>query len=218
MTIRFEELKDEDSEDNPYSNIKNVDGIIQLKIVYWGPGESGKTTNFFRLREKFDLLRINNGYSIETTDGRTLWQDSLFLSFYFPFEENKLALITQIVTCTGQERFLSTREYVLDGADGIVFVADSSPEKMEQNKRSFRELVSFAGKKDVPYVIQLNKRDIEEAVPIDDFKRKLGLPLEETYADGSNVVYPSNALQGENVISCFQDLMLQIIYNYFQND
>ena len=218
MTIRFEKANDEDSEDNHSSNFKNIDGLIQLKIVYWGPGESGKTTNFFRLREKFDLMRINNGYSIETTDGRTLWQDSLFLSFNLPFGDNKLAIITQIVTCTGQERFLSTREYVLDGADGIVFIGDSSPEKMEQNKRSFRELVSFAGAKEVPYVIQLNKRDIEEAVPIDDFKRQLGLPLEEKYSDGTNVVYPSNALQGENIISCFQDLMLQIIFNYFQND
>ena len=217
MTIRFEKANDEDSEDNHYSKLKNNDGLIQLKIVYWGPGESGKTTNFFRLREKFDLMRINNGYSIETTDGRTLWQDSLFLSFNLPFGDNKYAIITQIVTCTGQERFLSTREYVLDGADGIVFVGDSSPEKMEQNKRSFRELVSFASTKDVPYVIQLNKRDIEGAVPVDAFQRDLGLPIEEKYADGSNVVYPANALQGENVISCFQDLMLQIIYNYFQN-
>ena len=217
MMIRFEKANDEDSKGNFTSNFKNIDGLIQLKIVYWGMGGSGKTTNFFRLREKFDLMRISNGYSIETTDGRTLWQDSLFISFNFPFGDNKLAIITQIVTCTGQERFLSTREYVLDGADGIVFVGDSSPEKMEQNKRSFRELVGFASTKDVPYVIQLNKRDIEGAVPVDVFKRDLGLPIEEKYADGSNVVYLANALQGENVISCFQDLMLQIIYNYFQN-
>jgi len=217
MTIRFEEVNDGDTKGNQASNFKNVDGLIQLKIVYWGPGESGKTTNFFRLREKLDLMRINNGYSIETTDGRTLWQDSLFLSFSFPFEDKNFAIITQIVTCTGQERFLSTREYVLDGADGIIFVGDSSPEKMEQNKRSYRELVSFAGTKDVPYVIQLNKRDVENAVPIDAFKRQLGLSIEEKYVDGSIVVYPANALQGENVIACFQDLMLQIIYNYFQN-
>ncbi len=217
MTIRFEEVNDKDTKSNFKSNFKNVDGLIQLKIVYWGPGESGKTTNFFRLREKLDLMRINNGYSIETTDGRTLWQDSLFLSFNFPFGDKNYAIITQIVTCTGQERFLSTREYVLDGADGIVFVGDSSPEKMEQNKRSFRELVSFAGTKDVPYVIQLNKRDVEEAVPVDVFKRQLGLPIEEKYMDGSIVVYLANALQGENVVACFQDLMLQIIYNYFQN-
>ena len=218
MAIRFEKANKEDAKDKALYEFKDVDGIIQLKIVYWGPGESGKTTNFFRLREKFDLLRINNGFSIETTDGRTLWQDSLFLSFNFPFGDNKLAIITQIVTCTGQERFLSTREYVLDGADGIIFVGDSSPEKMEQNKRSFRELVSFAGSKDVPYVIQLNKRDIEDAIAMDDFKQQLGLSTEERYDDGSFVVYPANALQGENVISCFQDLMIQILYAYFQDN
>ena len=44
--------------------------MLQFKIVYWGPGESGKTTNFLRLREKFDLLRLSKGYSIETTEGK----------------------------------------------------------------------------------------------------------------------------------------------------
>jgi len=118
--------------------------VLQFKVVYWGPGESGKTTNYFRLREKFDGLKLNRGYSIETTDGRTLWQDSIRLSFYLNLEDIKFNIITQIVTATGQERFLSTREYILDGADGVVFVADSDSDKLEQNKRSFRELVSFS--------------------------------------------------------------------------
>ena len=91
--------------------------VLQFKIVYWGPGESGKTTNYFRLREKFSGLKLNSGYSIETTDGRTLWQDSIRLSFYLNLKKVKFNIITQIVTATGQERFLSTREYVLDGAD-----------------------------------------------------------------------------------------------------
>ena len=62
-----------------------------------------------------------------------------------------------MVTCTGQERFLSTREYVLEGADGIVFVGDAKKGKMKQNRRNFRELLSFVRKKGVPYTIQLNK-------------------------------------------------------------
>ena len=138
--------------------------VLQFKVVYFGPGESGKTTNYFRLREKFDGVKLNSGYSIETTDGRTLWQDSIRLSFYLNLKNIKFNIITQIVTATGQERFLSTREYVLDGADGVVFVADSDPEQMEQNKRSFRELISFTRDKHIPYVIQLNKRDIESAI------------------------------------------------------
>jgi signal recognition particle receptor subunit beta len=189
--------------------------LIQFKFVYWGPGESGKTTNFLRLKEKFHYLKLTGGYSIETTEGRTLWQDSVFFSFKFSVREKEYDIIIQIVTCTGQERFLSTREYVLDGADGIIFVGDSNPDLIEQNKRSFRELINFTSQNHIPYIVQLNKRDLDNAVPIDDFKKQLGLPLEETYDDGALVVYPSIATQGENVAPCFQDLLVQVIMNYF---
>lgn len=202
---------------NTVPSLKKDGRLVQFKIVYWGPGESGKTTNFFRLREKFHSFKITRGYSIETSEGRTLWQDSVFLSFNFSIKGNAYQIIVQVVTCTGQERFLSTREYVLDGADGIVFVADSNPEKMEQNKRSFRELVNFTSSKEIPHVIQLNKRDLEYAVSVKSFKTNLGLPKEEKYQDGTFVVYPAKALEGKNVMACFQDLMLQIIFNYFKN-
>lgn len=195
----------------------HYDGIIQFKIVYWGPGESGKTTNFLRLREKFNYIKLTNGFSIETSDGRTLWQDALFVSFKFDLKWAKYSIITQIVTCTGQERFLSTREYVLDGADGIVFVGDSDPIMIEQNKRSFRELISFAKPKKIPYIIQLNKRDLDNAIQMESFKKHLGLPLDEMYPDGTYVVYPAIALEGENIVKCFQDLILQIIFNYFNS-
>jgi GTPase SAR1 family protein len=194
----------------------DTETMLQFKIVYWGPGESGKTTNFFRLREKFDLLKLSRGYSIETTEGRTLWEDSLYLLFKFTLRDVRFNIISHVVTCTGQERFLSTREYVLDGADGIVFVGDSDPEKLEQNKRSFRELVSFASSKRIPYLVQLNKRDLQNAIPIKKFKIALGLPLSQKYPDGSNVVYPSEALQGKNVIECFKQVILQVIFNYFK--
>ncbi|TFF99382.1 MAG: hypothetical protein EU541_05025 [Promethearchaeota archaeon] len=208
-------LRDEPEE--PIS-LKESNGLIQFKIVYWGPGESGKTTNFLRLREKFYSLKLTNGFSIETTDGRTLWQDSLFISFYFNINNKKYNIIVQIVTCTGQERFLSTREYVLDGADGIIFVGDSQLDKIEQNKRSFRELIAFANKQKIPYIVQVNKRDLNDIISIEDFKKQLGLPPEEKYADGSLVVYPVIALQGENVVKCFQELIIQIIFNYFNSD
>ncbi len=192
--------------------------VLQFKVVYWGPGESGKTTNYFRLREKFDAVKLNRGYSIETTDGRTLWQDSVRLSFYLNLAKIKYNVITQIVTATGQERFLSTREYVLDGADGVVFVADSDPEKMEQNKRSFRELSSFTRDQQIPYVIQLNKRDLDEPISVEDFKKELGLPQFEAYEDGTLVIYPTVALEGESVRRCFEDLMVQVIFNFLRGE
>jgi len=198
------------------SGLNALKEVFQFKIVYWGPGESGKTTNYFRLREKFDGVKLNRGYSIETTDGRTLWQDSVRLSFYLNLAEIKYNIITQIVTATGQERFLSTREYVLDGADGVVFVADSDPNKMEQNKRSFRELTSFTVDQNIPYVIQLNKRDLENPISIEAFKKELGLPKFEKYEDGTQVVYPTVALEGKSVRRCFEDLMVQVIFNFFR--
>lgn len=198
-------------------NLDNCDGIIQFKIVYWGPGSSGKTTNFIRLREKFNSIKISNGFSIETSDGRTLWQDALFISFKFDLRNTEYTIITQIVTCTGQERFLSTREYVLDGADGIVFVGDSNPDIVEQNKRSFRELIGFVKSKKIPYVVQLNKRDLIDAIPINSFKKSLGLPLDDFYSDGTYVIYPAIALEGKNVLKCFQDLLMLVIYDYFSS-
>ncbi|MFX1273619.1 MAG: ATP/GTP-binding protein [Promethearchaeota archaeon] len=216
MSLKSDGIKKEESASSKDYKEKRNDQLIQFKIVYWGPGESGKTTNFYRLREKFGLTRINNGFSIETTDGRTLWQDSLFLSFDFTFAEQNYKIIVQVVTCTGQERFLSTREYVLDGADGIVFVGDSDIEKLEQNKRSFRELISFTNKKQIPFVIQLNKRDIENAIKMDTFKKQLGLPSDIQYPDGSLVVYPTNALKGDNIVPCFENLMIEVIYGYFR--
>jgi len=210
-------LNSEEVELSEEFDFSDSEHMIQFKIVYWGPGESGKTTNFFRLREKFDLLKLNRGYSIETTEGRTLWEDSLYLLFKFELKEVKFNIICHVVTCTGQERFLSTREYVLDGADGIIFVGDSNPEKIEQNKRSFRELVSFAKPKKIPYLIQLNKRDLKKAIPVKEYKKQLGLPLEEKNSLDQYIVYPTEALQGKNVVECFKDLILQVLYNYFEH-
>ena len=124
-------------------------------------------------------------------------------------------IITQITTCTGQERFLSTREYILDGADGIIFVGDSDPEKQEQNQRSFRELISFAKPRYLPFVVQLNKRDLPNAISLKDFKKQLNLPNIEKYPNGIMVVYPASAIQGENVAICFRDLIIEILRKYF---
>ena len=222
MTIdsnqKEKKLEEEQVDISSKSGKNSLKEVLQFKVVYWGPGESGKTTNYFRLREKFDGVKLNRGYSIETTDGRTLWQDSVRLSFYLNLENVKFNIITQIVTATGQERFLSTREYVLDGADGVVFVADSDPKKMEQNKRSFRELVSFTSEQNVPFVIQLNKRDLEGAISEKGFKNELGLPKFEKYEDGTQVIYPTVALEGESVRKCFEDLMLLVLLNFFSEE
>jgi len=204
-----------DYNESDLPDFKKDEYLIQLKIVYWGPGESGKTTNFLRLKEKYNLLKISNGYSIETSDGRTLWQDSLFLSFNLQIKDKKYNIVIQIVTCTGQERFLSTREYVIDGADGIVFVADSNPKKIEKNKRSYRELLTFANKSKIPIIIQLNKRDLPNAISLTDFKKHMGIPDLEKNKDGNPIVYETIALVGKNILRVFEDLVMRIIIDFF---
>lgn len=204
-----------DSSKSELPDFNKDDYIIQFKIVYWGPGESGKTTNFLRLKEKFSLLKISNGYSIDTTDGRTLWHDSIFFTFNLQIKGKKYNIITQITTCTGQERFLSTREYVIDGADGVIFVGDSCPDKIEENKRSYRELISFVNRNNIPIVIQLNKRDLPDAISLKNFKKHLGLPNLDKNSDGTPIVYETIALEGENVVRVFEDLVMKIFINFF---
>jgi signal recognition particle receptor subunit beta len=105
---------------------------------------------------------------------------------------------------------------VLDGADGIIFIGDSVPEKLEQNKRSFRELISFVSSKNIPYLVQLNKRDLKKVVSVKEFKIALGLPLLDNYPDGTKVLYLSEAIQGKNVVECFKQIIIQVIFNYFK--
>ncbi|MHA1821290.1 MAG: ADP-ribosylation factor-like protein [Promethearchaeota archaeon] len=189
--------------------------VIQFKIVYWGPGESGKTTNFLQLQKLYKNNAISKGFQIATTDKRTLWQDSKSLSWPFSYLGKKYMIVVHLVTCTGQERFLSTREYVLGGADGIIFVADSDPKKQEQNLRSFNELIAFINGRDIPVLIQLNKQDLPNAIKPDDLKQLLGLPEDEVDEDGHLIVYP--AIAKDSFIDpnkIFADLMEKILYRW----
>lgn len=192
--------------------------LIQLKIVYWGPGESGKTTNWKVLKNHPRISRLNFGMSVETTDGRTLWQDSIFLRFDLNIKADidRYILVTQLTTATGQERFLSTREYILSGADGVVFVADSDPEMMEQNKRSFRELLNFTNTLKIPYIIQLNKRDLDNAISINQFKNGLEIPEIEQDDQGNQIVYEAIAINGKGVLKCFRDIVGLSLYDFFK--
>ncbi len=187
--------------------------IFQLKIMYWGPGESGKTTNFTRLKEIFVEHRISDGFSIETTDHRTLWNDAVMFEFDVP--AIKALLYVQITTTTGQERFLTTREYVLQNADGVIFVADSNPQKMADNQRSFQELLAFTQDTGIPILIQLNKRDLPNGISVMAFKRALGLPEADTDGFGFPIVYEAiaaNELEPEGVKESLLDMLQKILF------
>ncbi len=128
---------------------------------------------------------------------------------------SKPLLYVQITTTTGQERFLTTREYVLQNADGVIFVADSNPQKMPDNQRSFQELIAFTQDTGIPILIQLNKRDLPNGISVMTFKRALGLPEADTDGFGFPIVYEAiaaNELEPEGVKESLLDMLQKILF------
>lgn len=139
-----------------------ADREIHLKIVYYGPGLSGKTTNLTWLHQYLPEAEKGRLTSIEGGQDRTLFFDFLPMELP-PIGEYRVRL--HVYSVPGQERFGSTRAAHLRGVDGIVFVADSQRDRLESNRSSLSELETSleslgyrAG--DVPIVFQYNKRDL----------------------------------------------------------
>lgn len=150
---------------------------LNLKIVYYGPPMSGKTTNLVVIHQRTDPTRRGELISLNTTDDRTLYFDFLRLDL------SKIGGLTpriHLYTVPGQPTYEASRRLVLRGADGIVFVADSSQEKVDANLTSWLNMVGhlealalpFEG---MPLVVQLNKQDLRNAVPPDQLRRLLGV-------------------------------------------
>ncbi len=150
---------------------------LNLKIVYYGPPMSGKTTNLVVIHRRTDPTRRGELISLNTTDDRTLYFDFLRLDL------NKIGGLTpriHLYTVPGQPTYEASRRLVLRGADGIVFVADSAQEKVDANLTSWLNMVGhlealalpFEG---MPLVVQLNKQDLPNAVPPDQLRRLLGV-------------------------------------------
>jgi signal recognition particle receptor subunit beta len=181
--------------------------LLQFKVAYWGPGESGKTTNYLWIKRKLGKFKASRGFSIQTTQKRTLWADAVWLRIERDVGAEKLIIMWQVVTATGQERFLSTREYVLAGADGAVFVADATPGREDDNVRSFKELQALTASIKIPIVVQLNKMDIPHAVAPEIMAKVLGVPPRE--------VLPAIAVKGEGVIDVFNAITAEVLRVFF---
>jgi len=143
---------------------------LHVKIVYYGPALCGKTTNIIKIHDHVDSVQEKGKLvSLATSSDRTLFFD------FLPLEALSIKGFRtkfQLYTVPGQVIYNTTRQLVLRGVDGIVFVADSQYDKMEENVKSFANLednlkglnLNLA---DIPYVIQYNKRDLPDAAPVD---------------------------------------------------
>ena len=142
---------------------------IACKLVYYGPGLGGKTTNLQYVHDHAPAQSTGAMVSLATESDRTLFFD------FLPLEAARIGEFKtkfQLYTVPGQTYYNATRKLVLQGADGVVFVADSQWSKMRENVESFRNLQeNLAGYgrslEEVPYLLQYNKRDLPAIAPVE---------------------------------------------------
>jgi signal recognition particle receptor subunit beta len=155
-------------------------GEINAKIVYYGPGVSGKTTNLEFIHEKTPNNAKGKMVSMKTQTDRTLFFDFLPLELG---EINGYRTRFLLYTVPGQVYYNATRKLVLKGVDALVFVADSSRAKLDENLESLRNLEQNLNEHglsldEIPWVIQYNKRDLPDAVPAAELDARLN-PLKK---------------------------------------
>jgi len=179
--------------------------VLALKIVYYGPGLSGKTTNLEQLHALFPKEDRGEMVKLDTETERTLFFD------YFPANLGKLSGFTlkaDLFTVPGQSFYHTTRRVVLEGVDGIVFVADSDPRREEANIASLENMAenlsSYQRKvTDVPVVMQWNKRDLPKPLSVKILERTLnphGFPSIE-----------ASALTGEGVKETHDRILRRVL-------
>ena len=167
---------------------------INLKIVYYGPSLSGKTTSLEYIHSRTNPERRGELISLKTREDRTLYFD------YMQFEMGAISGLKprfNIYTVPGQVYYRGTRKLVLKGVDGLVFVADSQIRRLHENveaiKDLYEDLVELGfSPGELPIVLQCNKRDLPEIMPVQSIKEQLGLngiPTFESVAlDGIGVL------------------------------
>lgn len=173
---------------------------INFKIVYYGPGLSGKTTNIKTIYEKVKTDNKGKLVSLATETERTLFFD------FFPLDLGTIKgykVKFHLYTVPGQIYYSSSRKLIMKGVDGIVFVADSNRERFEANIESLADMMQNLKDYNIdfetlPYVLQLNKRDLPNITPVNEMiaaLRKREEPVVEAMAlKGDGVVETLKAI------------------------
>lgn len=157
------------------------------KVVYYGPGLCGKTTNLQVIAKRTSADSAGRLVSLNTSEDRTLFFD------FFPFDLgdiNGFKIRMQLYTVPGQIYYGQVRQLVLKGVDGVVFVADSQVARLDANMESFEDLKTNLAERGysldkIPYVIQYNKRDMKHVAPVEELRQLLnpnGVPDFEAIA------------------------------------
>ncbi len=156
---------------------------INCKIVYYGPGLCGKTTNLQFIYNRTNPAGKGKMISLATETERTLFFDFLPLALG---EIRGFKTRFHLYTVPGQVFYDASRKLILKGADGVVFVADSQEARMEANAESIRNLqdnlkAQGLDLNTIPYILQVNKRDLPSAVPVDTMAKALKVKDEPVF-------------------------------------
>jgi len=191
----------------PHLDLNNKQ--LVFKIVYFGPGMSGKTTNLLFIHKKiFDQYK-GEMVILDTEEERTLFFD------FFPVSLGSIqgfSLKIHLYTIPGQIFYEASRRIILEGADGVVFVADSKVDRLDENiemyKRMLANLDSFGvDTESFPIVLQYNKRDFEDIIPLGKIEEILDLPEDV-------LVTESVATTGSGVMRTLQLISKEVIRNF----
>ena len=173
---------------------------LTLKIVYYGPGLSGKTTNLRALYQRVQPHLRGHLMTLDTADDRTLFFDTLPLVF----RAGNLKVKLKLFTVPGQVMHNSTRRIVLQGADAIAFIADSQPSKRQENYKYWLNMVenlkaNGLSIETLPNVVQWNKKDLGDATTVE--------AIAKMRQENKQPVYEAIAVRGEGVVETFLGLV-----------
>ena len=178
---------------------------INCKIVYYGAGLGGKTTNLQWIFEKTSERQKGKMISLATETDRTLFFDFLPLDLG---TVRGFKTRFHLYTVPGQVFYDASRKLILRGVDGVVFVADSQEERMDANIEALENLQENMKEHGydfmkVPYVLQLNKRDLPNVLPVDSLKKELVKRTEP--------VFEAVAYQGVGVFETLKEVSRQVL-------
>ncbi len=183
---------------------------LTFKLVYYGPAQSGKTTNLLRLHDLLAPALKGEMMTLETQGDRTLFFDLLPLGFRAP---SGLLIKFRLFTVPGQVAHDGTRKAVLSRADGVVFVADSARNQETNNGEAFQMLAENCSRVGIdferlPLVVQFNKQDLPSAVPQAEIR--------ERWSQAPWPLLFASALHGDGVLASFEAL-LRSTWKRFEN-
>ncbi len=179
---------------------------VQVKVVYYGPGRGGKTTNLEYIYKKYRKNIQSEMVSLKTHDDRTLFFD------FLPFDVGKIKgynVSIQLYTVPGQVKYNATRKLVLKGVDGIVFVADAMESQRQKNIDALKQMIEnletySLNLATMPLVLQYNKYDLKDSgitllspqTMQKDLNRELRVPA-----------FAASALRGGNVVATLKKII-----------